>query len=118
MDPLERVKGMGGSVAGRMRWVREGSTDSRRKTCVAPESTRMEEGVMEHKRAGVEESLSSSSSSELSNSNASKGLGWKKREVGVGGTIDYSREEQKRSMGEGGSGVESGEGVDKNSGPW
>jgi hypothetical protein len=41
MDPLERVKGMGGSVAGRMRWVMEGSTDSRRRTCVAPESAMM-----------------------------------------------------------------------------
>jgi hypothetical protein len=66
---------MGGSVAGRMRWVREGSTDSRRRTCVAPESARVAEGVMEHKRAGVEESSSSSLSSKSSDSNASKGLG-------------------------------------------
>ncbi len=51
------------------------------------ESARMGEGVMEHKRAGVEESSSSSSSSESSDSNASKELGWEKREVGVGGTI-------------------------------
>ncbi len=78
---------MGGSVAGRMRWMREGITDSRRRTCVAPESARMGEVVMEHKRAGMEESSFSSSSSESSDSNASKGLGWKKREVGVGGTI-------------------------------
>jgi hypothetical protein len=47
----------------------------------------MGEGVMEHKRAGVEESSSASSSSESSDSNASKGLGWVKREMGVGRTI-------------------------------
>jgi hypothetical protein len=87
MDPLGRVKGMGGSVAGRTRWEREESTDSRRRTCVAPELARMREGVMEHKSAGVEESSFDSSSSESSDSNASKGLGWEKREIGVGGTI-------------------------------
>ncbi len=54
---------------------------------MAPESARMGERVMEHKRAGVEESSSSSSSSELSYSNALKGSGWEKREVGVRGTI-------------------------------
>jgi hypothetical protein len=54
---------------------------------VTPESARMGEGVMEHKRAGMEESSSSSSSSESSDSNALKGLGWEKRDVGVGGII-------------------------------
>ncbi len=54
---------------------------------MAPESARMGEGVMEHRGAGVEGSSSASSSSKSSDSNASKGLGWKKREVGVGGTI-------------------------------
>ncbi len=44
---------------------------------------RMGEGVMEHKRAGVEESSSTSSSSESSDSNALKGWGGKKREIGV-----------------------------------
>jgi hypothetical protein len=41
---------------------------------MAPDSVRTGEGVMEHKRAGVEESSSSSSSSESSDSNASKRL--------------------------------------------
>ena len=44
IDPLGRVKGMGGSWAGRMRCAREGRTDSRRRTWVAPESARMGEG--------------------------------------------------------------------------
>ncbi len=48
-DPLGRIKGMGGSVAGRMRWEREGSTGSRRRTCVEPESARMGE---KHNRGG------------------------------------------------------------------
>jgi hypothetical protein len=48
---------MGGSVAGRMRWEREGSRDSRR-TCVAPESERMGEGMIDRKRARVKESFS------------------------------------------------------------
>ncbi len=52
MDPLGRVKGIGGSVAGRMRCEREGRTDSLRRTCVALESTRMGEGVIEHNRGG------------------------------------------------------------------
>jgi hypothetical protein len=47
MDTLGRVKGMGGSLAGRLRWAREGRTDSRRRTWVA--SARMGEGVMEQK---------------------------------------------------------------------
>jgi hypothetical protein len=50
IDPLGKVKGMGGSWAGRMRCAREGRTDSRRRTWVAPESTRMGEGVTEHNR--------------------------------------------------------------------
>ena len=54
MDPLGRVKGMGGSVAERMRWEREGRTDSLRRTCVAPELARMGEGVMEHNKGGWE----------------------------------------------------------------
>jgi hypothetical protein len=53
MDPLVRVKGMGGSVAGRMKWEREGRTYSLKRTCVAPEAARMGEGVIEHNR-GVE----------------------------------------------------------------
>ncbi len=50
IDPLGRVKGMGGSWAGRMRWAREERTDSRRRTWVAPESARMGDGVTEHNR--------------------------------------------------------------------
>ncbi len=41
---------MGGSWAGRMRCAREGRTDSRRRTWVAPESARMGEGVTEHNK--------------------------------------------------------------------
>ena len=52
MEPLGRVNGMGGRVKGRMRCEREGRTDSRRRTCVAPESARMGEGVIEHRREG------------------------------------------------------------------
>jgi hypothetical protein len=48
MDPLGRVKGIGGSVAGRMRWEKEERTDSLKRTCVAPESARMGEWVIEH----------------------------------------------------------------------
>jgi hypothetical protein len=44
MDPLGRVKGMGGSVAGRMRW------EKGKRTCVAPEPARTGEGVIEHNR--------------------------------------------------------------------
>ena len=50
IDPLGRVKGIGGSWAGRMRCAREGRTDSRRRTWVAPESARMGEGIIEHNR--------------------------------------------------------------------
>ena len=49
---MGRVKGMGGRVAGCMRWAREGGTDSRIRTWVAPESARMGEGVIEHRIAG------------------------------------------------------------------
>ncbi len=52
IDPLGRVKGMGGSVAGRMRWEREERTDAFKRTCVAPESVRMGEGVIEQNRGG------------------------------------------------------------------
>jgi hypothetical protein len=81
MDPSGRVNGMGGSVNGRIRWERERRTDSRRRTCVAPESARMGERVMEHRRAGGVESSSDSSSSESSDSNVANGFGWEKREV-------------------------------------
>ncbi len=52
MDPLGRVKvkSMGGSVAGRMRWEREGRTGSLKRTCV--QSVRMGEGVVEHNNRG------------------------------------------------------------------
>ena len=39
---------MGRSVVGRMTWEREGRTDSLKRTCVAPESARMGEWVIEH----------------------------------------------------------------------
>ena len=49
---MGKVKGIGGRVAGCTRWDREGKTDSRSRTWVAPESARIGEGVIEHKRAG------------------------------------------------------------------
>ncbi len=63
MNPLGRMKVIGGSAGGR--------------TCVAPESAGIRIGVIEHKRAGVVEFSSNSSSSELSDSNTSNGLGCK-----------------------------------------
>jgi hypothetical protein len=44
-----------------MKWERDERTDSRRRICVAPESTRMEEGMIEHNRGGWKESSSSDS---------------------------------------------------------
>jgi hypothetical protein len=74
-DPSGSVNGMGGRVNGRMRWEREGRTDSRRRTCVAPESARMGDGVIEHRRAGGVGYPLNSSSSESSDSNVANGLG-------------------------------------------
>ncbi len=48
---------------------------------MAPESARMGEGAIEHKRAGGVKSSFDSSSSESSDSNVSNGFGWEKREV-------------------------------------
>ena len=45
---MGRVKGIGERVAGCTRWEREGRTDSRSKTWVAPESARIGEGVIAH----------------------------------------------------------------------
>jgi hypothetical protein len=78
-------------VNGRMRWEREGRTDSRRRTCVAPELARMGEGMIEHWRAGEVESSSNLSSPESSDSNASNGLGWNKRDGGLGGMTVWGR---------------------------
>ena len=76
-EPFGRVKGIGGRVAGCTRWDREGKTDSRSRTWVAPESTRIGEGVIEHKRAGVG---GSSPSESYDDSSAAKGLGEAKRD--------------------------------------
>ena len=85
---MGRVKGMG-RIAGCMRWAREGSTDSLNKTWVAPESTRMGEGVIVHKRAGGERSSLSKS---YGDSRAAKGLGEAKREyVGIRGNVVWGR---------------------------
>ncbi len=73
-------EGMGGRVAGCMRWAREGNTDSLNKTWVTPESARMGEGVIAHRRAGGE---GSSPSESYGDSRAAKGLG--KSCVGKGG---------------------------------
>jgi hypothetical protein len=104
---LGRVKGMGGRVARCMRWAREGKTDSRNKTWVAPESARMGEGVIAHRRAGGE---GFSPSESYSDSRAAKGLGEAKREyVGLMGKVVWgrvevvwSRENASRSTGGGG----------------
>jgi hypothetical protein len=77
MDSSGTVSGMGGSVKGRMRWEKEGRTDSKRRTCVAPESARMGEGAIDQQRVGGGESSSDLSSSESSDSNLSNGFGWK-----------------------------------------
>ncbi len=76
-EPLGRVKGMGGRVAGCTRWDREGKTDSRSKTWVAPESARIGEGVIAHTRTGVG---GSSPSESYGDSRAAKGLGEAKRD--------------------------------------
>ncbi len=81
-------EGMGGKrVAEFMMWEMEGRTDSRKRTWVAPESARMGEGVMEHKKVGGEES-----SSESSGSYSTKGLMGQKRETGVVVTMVGIRE--------------------------
>ncbi len=88
---MGRVKGMGGRVAGCMRWAREGKKDSRNKTWVAPESARMGEGVIVHRRAGGEESSLSES---YGDSRAAKGLVEANREyVGLRGNVVWGREE-------------------------
>ncbi len=69
-EPFGRVKGMGVRVAGCTRWDREGKTDSRSKTWVAPESARIGEGLIEHKRAGEG---GSSPSESYGDSRAAKG---------------------------------------------
>ena len=85
---MGRVKGMGGRLAGFMRWAREGRTDSRSKTWVAPESARMGEGVIAHRRAGGE---GSSLSESYGDSRAAKGFGEAKREyVGLRGKVSGS----------------------------
>ncbi len=76
-EPFGRVNGMGVRVAGCTRWEREGKTDSRSKTWVAPESARMGEGVIEHSRA---EGDGSSPSESYGDSRAAKGLGEAKRD--------------------------------------
>ncbi len=86
---MGRVKGMGGRLAGFMRWAREGRTDSLNKTWVAPESARMGEGVIPHKRA---EGEGSSPSESYVDSRAAKGLGEAKREyVGLRGKVVWGR---------------------------
>ncbi len=67
---------------------------------MAPESARIGDGMMEHKRAGVGKLSSDSSLSDSSDSNAENGLRWEKRDVGVGetmvctgGNVDWGRGE-------------------------
>ncbi len=75
--PFGRVKGMGGRVARCTRWESKGKTDSSNKTWAAPESTRMGEGVIEHRRAG---GVGSSPSESYGDSRAAKGLEKTKRD--------------------------------------
>jgi hypothetical protein len=83
--------GIGGRVAGCTRWEREGRTDSRSKTWVAPESAKIGEGVIAHRRAGVG---GSSPSESYGDSRAAKGLGEAKRElVFIRGKIVWGRGE-------------------------
>ncbi len=104
---MGRVKGVGGRVAECMRWAREGKIDSLNKTWVAPESARMGEGVIAHRRA---EGEGSSPSESYGDSRAAKGLGEVKREyVGLRGKVVWgrgeavwSRENASRSTGGGG----------------
>jgi hypothetical protein len=87
---LGRVKGMGEILAGCMRWAREGRTDSLNKTWVAPESARMGEGVIAHKRAGGE---GSSLFESYGDSRAAKGLGEAKQGyVGLRGKVVWGRQ--------------------------
>ncbi len=91
-DPLGRVKGMGGRVAWCMRWAREDKIDSLNRTWVAPESARMGEGVIEHRRAGGE---GSSSSESYGDSRATKGLREAKQVyVGLRGNVVWGRGEE------------------------
>ncbi len=98
------VKGMGRRLAECMRWAREGRTDSLNRTWVAPESARMGEGVIAHKRTGGE---GSSPSESYGDSRAAKELGAAKREyVGLRGKVVWgkgevvwSRENASRSTG-------------------
>ena len=94
-EPFGRLKGIGGRVAGYTRWDREGTTDSRSKTWVAPESARIGEGVIEHKRAGEG---GSSPPESYGDSRAAKGLGEAKREwVFMRGEIVWGEGEVVRS---------------------
>ena len=113
-------------MAGCTRWEREGRTDSRSKTWVAPESARIGEGVIAHRRAGVG---GSSPSESYGDSRAAKGLGEANREwVFIRGKIVWGRGEvvwsvvkASRRTGEGG-GLSSvrvavgGEGANRGSG--
>jgi hypothetical protein len=113
-------------VAGCTRWDREGKTDSRSRTWVAPESAKIGEGIIEHKRAGVG---GSSPSESYGDSRAAKGLGEANREwVGIRGKVVWGRGEVVRSKvkasrrtREGGGlssvrGIVSGEGANRGSG--
>ncbi len=54
---------------------------------MAPESARIGNGMIKHKRAEIGKLSSDLTSSESSDSNAANGLGWEKREIGVEGII-------------------------------
>ena len=109
---MGRVKDRGRSWAGRMRCAREGRTDSRRRTWVAPESARMKEGMTEHNRGvymvrvvvvgGIVR--------------FQRGEGVRVRETRVRWGRDCSGDKREGGMREGGGCVEGGKGVYKNSG--
>jgi hypothetical protein len=67
-----------------MRWEKEWRTNSLRSTCVAPESARMGEGVIEHNMGGWEIRVFVV---RIVRFQSGEGLRWEKREIGLGETM-------------------------------
>ncbi len=84
-DPLGRVKGMGDRVAERMRWEREGSTDSQGGHDMGGAGIGK---VGRRSNRALERSVGSVVVEIVRFQNDDGlGLGWEKREAGVGGTM-------------------------------
>jgi hypothetical protein len=104
---------MGGSVAGRMRWEREGRTNSLKRTCVAPESARMGEGRSDRAQQGRVKRVFIVGIVRFQSDEG----------VEVGETRDWFEvysggKKRKIGMREGGGCIERSKGVYKNSGGW